>query len=261
MNVNKNMMKMNEFGIENHSEYDVFNLLHDLHQELPFRSMQERNRLFFPKVKISKACSTPNDTFIDKKNVIMVGAGSGISPYLCLLEDVIRDGKGQKSEFDFNSARLIFIAREGEQISWISNYLFHIINSHWMIPKLEFNIFITLQKDLKTLPSFLFWRAFLLISLSKRIKEAQDGASSTSLQYDENNMFIDKSEFHKSPLKVLFGRPDFDRLFKESIDTDVKTVHIYSTSSVHLNQLLFDTAHRLTKETGVKFKHIYESTS
>ena len=165
----KKMIEMDDFSSEKYDEYDVFNLLHDLHQELPFSSMKERNKLFYPQVKISRACSTPNDTFIDKKNVIMVGAGSGISPYLCFLEEVIRDDKGKTNQYDFESARLIFCAREGEQISWISNYLFHIINSPCMIPKLEFNIFITLEKNLKTLPSFLFWRAFLLISLSKQI--------------------------------------------------------------------------------------------
>jgi respiratory burst oxidase len=123
------MMKMHEFKFRKYSEYDVFNLLHDLHQEIPLRNMIGRNTMFYPKVKISRACSTPNDTFIDKKNVIMIGAGSGISPYLPLLEEVIRGDLGKSNKFDFNFARLIFIAREGEQISWISNYLFHIISS------------------------------------------------------------------------------------------------------------------------------------
>ena len=165
----KQMMKLDEFEFKEHSEYELFNLLHDLHQEIPLEFMKNRHRNIYPNIKISRACSTPNDTFIDKKNVIMIGAGSGISPYLPLLEEVIRDDEGELSEFNFESAKLIFVARAGEQISWISNYLFHIINSKYMIPKLEFNIYITLEKNLKTLPSFLFWRAFLLISLSKQI--------------------------------------------------------------------------------------------
>jgi len=189
------MMKMSDFEFEKYTEYDVFNLLHDLHQELPLREMKERNKLFYPQIKISKACSTPNDTFIDKKNIIMVGAGSGISPYLCLLEEVIRDDKGKKNDFNFESAKLIFVAREGEQISWISNYLFHILNSSCILTKLEFDIYITLEKNLQTLPSFLFWRAFLLISMNKNIcgKKKKDGR--TSFKYDKDNMFIAKEEF------------------------------------------------------------------
>ena len=49
------MMKMDEFETEQYSEYDVFNLLHDLHQEIPLKDMKIRNPLFYPSVKISKA--------------------------------------------------------------------------------------------------------------------------------------------------------------------------------------------------------------
>lgn len=64
-----------------------------------------------------------------RKNIILVGAGSGISPYLPLLEDAIRSDKGKGNMFNFESVRIIFVARDGEQVSWISNYLFHIISS------------------------------------------------------------------------------------------------------------------------------------
>lgn len=123
------MMKFGELAFKNFDNYDVFNLLHDLHQEIPLKDMQVRNYPFYPKVRIGRACATPNETFIDRKNVILIGAGSGISPYLPLLEEVIRNDKGKKNKFDFDTCRLIFIAREGEQISWISNYIFHVINS------------------------------------------------------------------------------------------------------------------------------------
>lgn len=148
----KTMMKHKDFQFVRHNEYDVFNLLHDLYQEIPLHEMSARNRLFFPKVKISRACATPNDTFIKRKNVVMIGAGSGISPYLPLLEEVISNDEGNPNKFNFESARLIFVAREGEQISWVSNFLFHVMSSKCMIPSLEFNVFITLDKDVKTLP-------------------------------------------------------------------------------------------------------------
>ncbi|CAI2365677.1 unnamed protein product [Moneuplotes crassus] len=263
----KRMMKMHEFDLEENSEYDMFNLLHDLHQEISFKASKKRNKLFYPMIKISMACSTPNDTFITKKNVIMVGAGSGISPYLCLLEEVIHQEKlnvdkkkRRNADFDFDSAKLIFISRAGEQISWISNYLFHIINSPWMIPKLEFNIFLTLEKNLKTIPSFLFWRALVLISLSKNY-EQQKSSILPQIRYNNNGIFVDKEEFHKSPVKIIFGRPNFEALFKSSITEEAKKIYVYSTSGAGVNQSLFDTCYKLTKDTGVKFQHIYEATS
>lgn len=148
----KKMMIYDDIYTEDHNEYDVFNLLHDLYQEIPLHEMSARNRLFFPKVKISRACATPNDTFIKRKNVVMIGAGSGISPYLPLLEEVISNDEGNPNKFNFESARLIFVAREGEQISWVSNFLFHVMSSKCVIPSLEFSVFITLDKDVKTLP-------------------------------------------------------------------------------------------------------------
>ena len=122
------MMKFDELGFTAYEEYDVFNLLHDLHQEIPMSEKKLRNRIYYPKVNISTAMATPNEAFIDKKNIVLIGAGSGISPYLPLVEEAMRRDEGKKNNFNFESARIVFVAREGEQISWISNYLFHIIN-------------------------------------------------------------------------------------------------------------------------------------
>ena len=165
----KEMMKFDEFQVGEYSEYDIFNVLHDLYQEIPLNEMQTRNKLFFPKVKISRAWATPNDTFISRKNVVMIGAGSGISPYLPLLEEVVKHKNRSIFPFKFELAKLIFVAREGEQISWLSNFLFHILNAEWLTEKLEFSIFITLEKNVQTLPSFLFWRSFLLIGQNKKL--------------------------------------------------------------------------------------------
>ena len=60
----KKMMKYNELGLNEYNEYDVFNLLHDLHQEVPLKEMRERNKHFYPRVKIGKAWATSNDSFI-----------------------------------------------------------------------------------------------------------------------------------------------------------------------------------------------------
>lgn len=144
----------------------------------------------------------------------MVGAGSGISPYLPLLEEVIRIDQGKSHMYNFDSARLIFIAREGEQISWVSNYLFHIISSKCVIPTLKFDIYITLEKNVKTLPSFLFWRAFLLIGLSKQICGRSKQLVMPSFKYDQTNTFIEKLNEEECPVKVMFGRPDFKAIFE-----------------------------------------------
>ena len=255
-------MKFDEFQVGEYSEYDIFNVLHDLYQEIPLNEMQTRNKLFFPKVKISRAWATPNDTFISRKNVVMIGAGSGISPYLPLLEEVIKNDQGMASMLKFESVKLVFVAREGEQISWVSNFLFHVLSSKWVIPELEFSIYITLEKNLKTLPSFLFWRAFLLIGLSKQIWGIKNESTPRLFYQDGNdNKNIDKDEIKKLSLKIIFGRPRFRTLLKNWVKPNLKEMYVYSTTSPLLNEYLFDATINTSKDTGIKIYHIYESAS
>ena len=259
------MMKFDELSLANHNEYDVFNLLHDLHQEVPLKEMKTRNKSFYPRVRIGRAWSTPNDTFMHRKNVILVGAGSGISPYLPLLEDAIRSDKGKGSLFEFESVRVIFVARDGEQVSWISNYLFHLIESEWIIPQLQLYIFITLHKEVRSFPSFLFWRAFLLLQIKKQYNVPRASRLFqivNNYPLSDRNLLTDRSEQNQiNPINVKFGRPNFTDLFKSFITPNSKEFHIYSTTSPPVNEVLFDTSWILTKETGVKFHHIYEATS
>jgi ferredoxin-NADP reductase len=79
-------------------------------------------------------------------NVILIGAGSGIAPFLSLLEEVMLQDKGENHSYKFESAYLIFVARSGEQVSWVSNYLSHMLNSDCMLPELKFQIYITMEK-------------------------------------------------------------------------------------------------------------------
>lgn len=191
----KKMMKFDEQTSAEYDEADVFNLLHDLHQEIPLRDMRTRNSIYYPKINIGPACATPNDTFIDRNNIVLIGAGSGISPYLPLLEEVIRLEKGKNHNFDFQTARLIFIAREGEQISWISNYLFHVINSSCIFPMLQFYVYITLERDCKKIPSFLFWRAFMLIQSQKEYCKRKTASNLTNEQ-----------KFNSKSLVIIYRR-------------------------------------------------------
>ena len=76
---------------------------------------------------------------------------------------MIRFDTGKSNNYRFNSATMIFIAREGEQVSWISNYIFHLISSNFVNRFFNIRIYVTLKKNSETVPSFLFWRALLLI--------------------------------------------------------------------------------------------------
>mmetsp|Transcript_25253 Transcript_25253/g.29126 ORF Transcript_25253/g.29126 Transcript_25253/m.29126 type:complete len:118 (-) Transcript_25253:624-977(-) len=51
--VKKRSMRYYDLNIRNYDEFEVFNVLHDIHQDIPIKLIKERNKLFYPKVKIS----------------------------------------------------------------------------------------------------------------------------------------------------------------------------------------------------------------
>ena len=64
-----------------------------------------------------------------------------------------------------------------------------------------------------------------------------------------------------SPIKFMFGRPNFPELFRAFIQKDSKEFHVYSTTSPGVNNSIFEATQLVMKETKVKFHHIYEATS
>ena len=149
--VKKRTIRYYDLGIKNYEEFDVFNMLHDIHQDIPIKLKKDRNKLFYPMIQISNPCPTPCETFMERENLIMIGAGSGIAPFLPFLEEAMRLDKGKENNYlaqnqnFWKSCFMIFVAREGEQISWVSNYLFHLLTTEWMIPQFEFYIYITMK--------------------------------------------------------------------------------------------------------------------
>jgi len=158
---------------------------------------------------------------------VLIGAGSGIAPFLPLVEEIIRFDLGKTHKYNFNSATLIFIAREGEQVSWISNYLLHLLSTDFINSFLNIRIYITLKKNSENVPSFLFWRAFLLIcrnNIHVKIEEEKEKAdaedNSISQCAEENKNEYQRQESEKlqtipldsSPVTIKFGRPNFTKI-------------------------------------------------
>ena len=203
----------------NYEEFDLFNLLHDVHQSMPLKLKKEHNSKLYPKVIVSNACPTPTENWVDRENLLLIGAGSGIAPFLPILDEAIRAERGKdgnlfEQEKAPKSVFLVFIAREGEQISWVSNYIFHLLSSECLIPQFDFYIYITMQKNCETLPSFLFWRALLLIGATLNVC-----IRSPTNKYEKilKNKSVN-AILQNSAVKIKFGRPNFLELFSKNID-------------------------------------------
>ena len=141
---------------------------------------------------------------------------------------------------------------------------FFILNIKYIL--IIINLLYLISIRILELPTFLFWRAFLLIQMNKnsynlnRLSSHNIFGSSKWLPEDKSND-KNKDEYPGFPIKVMFGRPNFKELFRSFINPNSKEFFVYSTTSPPVNEAIFDSAWWVSKETGIKFHHIYEATS
>ena len=79
----KEMLWVKKLG--SHEEQDaIFKVLLDLDQE---SKVKELSKNHFPIIHLSRPITSAAETALYRKNIIMIGAGSGIAPYLSFIED------------------------------------------------------------------------------------------------------------------------------------------------------------------------------
>jgi len=269
----KKAMRIDELNLTNYSSREVFNLLHDIYGELRVKDVMEVNKEFYLHANMSLPIYSPSQTFMDRSNVVLIGAGSGIAPYLPLLEEIIRFDIGKPHNYNFNSATLVFIAREGEQISWISNYLFHLLSSNFVNSFLNIRIYVTLKKNSETVPSFLFWRALMMIykkHVNIRLeRENEDNKDESSLNMHNGRKIsphpegdrLNTLQFEDSPVSIKFGRPNFFKIFRYLASKGEKLYHVYLCGPEILHNHMYSIVHQVKKETNVTFKLSVEQFS
>ena len=165
---------------------------------------------------------------------------------------------------------MIFIAREGEQVSWISNYIFHLISSNFVNRFFNIRIYITLKKNSETVPSFLFWRALLLIYKrntsmkfipqkleDKKVEEPNESIKKAKSLFRRMNSL----QFEESHVSIKFGRPNFNKIFRYLGLLGEKSYHVYWWVPEVLKDHLHYVIEKVKKETHVNFKLIAESFS
>jgi hypothetical protein len=139
----------------------------------------ELNKKLFPSVYISDPISAPAELAAMRRRIIMIGAGSGIAPFLAFLDDqqIKAEGGRRKNgdlaqsyqpEFSgYDKAHLILTSRDADQFSWLSPFLNRILQNDSILDKITLHLYLT-STTCNTLPSFLFWRAFLMREKKKR---------------------------------------------------------------------------------------------
>jgi predicted ferric reductase len=179
----------------------------------------ENNKKAFPKIYVSRPISAPAEMAALRKNLILIGAGSGIAPFLAFLDDqqiLVRGGckagKSKKENYrpdyaSYEKAHLIFISRDADQLSWLSPYLDQIMDNEDVSMKLELHVYLTCKKKIDTLASFLFWRAFNI----RENKKLQFYSKNTSI----SEMKDERDILTECPIHINLGRPSFKEIFSK----------------------------------------------
>lgn len=265
-------MHVDELQLDRYDQKEVFNLLHDVYSEIRIKHMMDINHQHFLYANLSRPVTSASESLMSKKNVILVGAGSGIAPYLPLLEEIFKYDRGKTNQYKFKNATLVFIAREGEQVSWISNYVFHILSCDSMSAFLNIRIYITLEKNSETIPSFLFWRALLLIFkdkvkiqvIQKENEENKEVRPRRDPAAPNINGSLESSSFHSkfsdfSPVSIKFGRPDFRKILQHHADMNENQFDVYACGPDILSNHLYYVCYEMSKKTKTKFKLIVDT--
>lgn len=212
----------------------------------------KRNMAIFPKVFVSESVSAPAEMAARRRRLILVGAGSGIAPFLAFLDDQkvraqggrMRDGEiaaSYREEFaSTEKAHLIFASRDASQFSWLSPYINKIMSNDQLFDKVVLHMHLTGTKC-NTLPSFLFWRAFLLLENMKRQQNRQT-----------MNMIVGSS------IQLKVGRPNFDNIIQTIHKNEPGDYFVYVCGADQIVKQTMAACNKVSKDSQDKFILKYE---
>ena len=168
-----------------------------------------------------------------KKNVVLIGAGVGITPYLAFLRTL---------PVQNSRATFVFICREPALMRWISLSFKERNITIRQRRKIKIVLYLTRRKETHSLATFLFWRAFLAL----KKKQKSFGESSDMLL--------------GAPITISYRRPDLRSILEEAGKEVQKgeAVSVYSCAPKALNEELRGLCKSIGKEMLVPFDYYPE---
>ena len=226
------------------------NFLMQMHLQLT-DEIVSKNEALYPKVFVSSAISAPAEMAANRRKLIMVGAGSGIAPFLAFLDDQqikaeggrMREGdlaKSYREEYAlWEKAHLILTSRDADQFSWMSPYLDRIMSNDKISNKVELHLYLTSTKC-NTLSSFLFWRAFLL------------------KQNKQSSLLQSRNPIVGSSIHINIGRPKFDRIIEDIHKKESGDFYVYVCAPDFIVNPVMKSCDKISKESNDHYLIRYE---
>ena len=235
----------------------------------------------YPKVHLYGPIGSPAVGSSLNPNVIFIGSGVGIAPYIVFLDEYINHLKSEKkfnpennlkttiilktedslleSEMrnpsnlnsnnqmvyflqEFERIGFYYIARDCDQLSWITYYIIKLIKYGYNPEKLDIKLFLTTENSkqkITTLDNFLFWRA-----LGKYQNLKEKSFCKSCIDFLTN-----------IPIEVAYKRPDFEKCFEESRkqQKSSKDCYVYGCGPKPLLHSIGKTCEKVNRGSKTKF--------
>ena len=141
---------------------------------------------------------------------------------------------------DFEKISFYYIARDCDQLSWITYYVLKLIKYNYNPNKLDIKLFLTTAKGkINSVDNFLFWR-----SLGKYQKFKEKSKIKSCIDFLTN-----------LPIQVNYGRPEFEKYFEESRKKQKtsKDFYVYACGPVPILESVDKACKKMNENNKTKF--------
>lgn len=188
-----------------------------------FRDILIKNKDNLPHIQYDGIFGSPVDTITSYDSAILIASGIGITPYISMIKYIIQKGI---DNVNIKKIDLIWINKDPEYFEWFTEELqFFEQNSNSLV--INFHMYVTEQ-----------------INDPERIKTLI------------NNNWSHLNKVYKTNLPLIYGRPDFNKFFKEySVLNNNLTVGCFVCSSKSVEKTVQETVKKFSnKNITFKFK-------
>jgi NADPH oxidase len=188
-----------------------------------FRDLLIKNKDNLPYIQYDGIFGSPVDTITSYDSAILIASGIGITPYISMLKYILQKGI---DNLNIKKIDLIWINRDPEYFEWFTEEL-QFFEKHSNTLSINFHMYLTEQ-----------------VSDPERVKNLI------------NNKWGHLNNVYKTNLPLTYGRPDFNKIFKEyTVINNQLVVGCFVCSSKSVEKTVKETAKQFSnKNITFKFK-------
>ena len=155
-------------------------------------------------IRIDGPYGSTSDSITNNQNIIIVGAGNGISKFASMLQDLAIRNKNRQKEFNVKNIYFIWLSEENYYLEWFKKLLFDLKNSYEM-DRFKYHIYFV-EKKASMLPQNMMY-------ISKDLYK--NGLDVNLVTYSKDNISTGVPDWREklSSIKTEFGKEDISLFY------------------------------------------------